>query len=239
MPNPVIDGPAPDLAGFREVYPAQRTFWAPAHPSNYRSPRRNPHPWVGIVWHTPEEEAGDDIFVAPWWFQQEHPGREGSTYLAIEGDGDLFQCVRFADYAFAQGAALNAVYRLLPDCLLGLPSFNNGLMSIEVEGRALTINETFQRGTPQWTTAIRVAAWFCLEQPNPIPIDRDHMIGHDQIPNQSHWDPNFTSETWRWLLEDITLETEKLQSAAPTVPLHHHILERAPVFRTGPPLTDE
>ncbi len=232
MPNPVITpGGAPDLASFRSAYPNLRTFWTPAHPSNYRSPRRNPHPWVGIVWHTPEEEAGDGIFVTPWWFQQVHPGREGSTYMAIEGDGDLFQCVRFSDYAFAQGAVLS-VSDPPPPALQDLSSFNNGLMSIEVEGRALSINETFKRGGLQWASAIRFAAWFLLEKD--LEVSRDTNFGHNEIPNQSHWDPNFSAETWHNLLEDIDLETEKLQSIG-AVDDHFHKLKAAPAFvTTGP-----
>jgi|TARA_R110000824_G_scaffold10817_4_gene47350 N-acetyl-anhydromuramyl-L-alanine amidase AmpD len=240
MPNPVIaPGGAPDLAGFREAYPAARTFYAPAHPSNYRSPRTDPHPWRGIVWHTAEEDAHDGIFVAPWWFQQIHPGQEGSTYLALEGDGDLYQCVQFDDYAFAQGATLRNASG--PDLLIlseGITNYNNGLMSVELEGRAATINETFTRGAAQWRTAVRFAAWFCLE--HDIPIDRDHMLGHHEIPNQSHWDPNFAPPVWDALLEDIHLEAAKLRSvnAAPSVEVgtHTHVLRRAPLFKTGPPL---
>lgn len=230
MPNPVITpGGAPDLASFRAAYPNLRTFWTPAHPSNYRSPRRNPHPWVGIVWHTPEEEAGDGIFVTPWWFQQVHLS-VGSTYMAIEWDGDLFQCVRFSDYAFAQGAVLS-VSDPPPPPLQDLSSFNNGLMSIEVEGRARTINETFTRGGLQWASAIRFAAWFLLE--NDLPPTREANFGHSQIPNQSHWDPNFSAETWAWLMDDIALEMEKLQSIGPDD--HYHSLKAAPLFvTTGP-----
>lgn len=230
MPNPVITpGGAPDLAGFREVYPMQRTFWTPAHPSNYRSPRRNPHDWVGIVWHTPEEKAHDDIFVAPWWFQQIHPGREGSTYLALEGDGDLFQCVRFSDYAFAQGSKKTPDPG--PPALRDLPSFNNGLMSIEVEGRAKTISLTFLRGSLQWTGAVRFAAWFLLE--HALEVSRDTNFGHNEIPNQSHWDPNFSADTWRWLLEDINLETEKLRSIN-AADEHTHMLWNR--WQTGAPI---
>jgi hypothetical protein len=233
MPNPVITpGGAPDLAGFRAVYPLQRTFWTPAHPSNYRSPRTSPHPWVGIVWHTAEEDAHDGIFVAPWWFQQDHgnPALVGSTYMALEGDGDLYQCVRFDDYAFAQGATLlNANGPDLPILSEGLTNYNNGLMSVELEGRAATINETFTRGGAQWRTAVRFAAWFCLE--HVIPIDRDHMLGHHEIPNQSHWDPNFAPPVWDALLEDIALEYEKLASIG-AADAHTHMVFRR--WETGP-----
>ncbi len=239
MPNPVITGPAPDLVGFREAYPTARTFYAPAHLTNYRLGGQSGD-FLAFAWHTPEEKAHDGIFVTPWWFQQDHknPRQRGTTFMAVEGDGDLFQCVRFRDTAFAQGGRptdpADAKGRTAPDWWDdSLRTFNNGVMSMEVEGYARSINETFIRGNPQWIWATRFAAWFSLEKN--ISVDREHHMGHSEFPNQTHWDPNFSTTTWIALMQDISMEMDKLD-AEQTFPIADHYHKLWKRYKTSGPL---
>ena len=141
--------PAPDLDGLVGLPQGARTIWAPAHRSNYYSAADRPYGGaprrqLAICYHTPEEQP-DDIETTPAWFQD--PAANASTGYYADSDGDLYQMVRDADFAWAQGTRT----RKRPNTRLPRPSwwraelvsYNTCMLSIEIEGWARSIGRTF------------------------------------------------------------------------------------------------
>ena len=232
MPNPKYSNdPPPDL--FDWPYPTIRTLYAPANPTKYHPKDHYGKniPIVALIFHTPEEDV-DDIEVTPWWFQ--HPDARGSTHYYADSDSDLIQMVAEADNAWAQGGKspdVSGKNRPAPVWWRSTyRSFNACCLSIEIEGWAKSINETMARGGPQWRTVVRWAAYQCAK--HTIRIDRDHLMGHSELPNQSHTDPNFTPATWKALLDDIRKEHAKLQA-----PKNQHTHKVFGTWQTGPAIS--
>lgn len=163
----------------------------PAHEHNIR-PGVN-HPKV-LVLHTPEEEA-DAIEVTPNYFARSLLPRRASTHyyasggVGTWGDGALYQMVPENQGAIANGvttqAYLNSIGR---GNLLGKEypagtdptvSLNLQSLSIETEGRAITIHRTMPRGSLQWRTVVKWVAE-CARR-HEIPLDRAHVIGHYDV----------------------------------------------------------
>ena len=133
-----VDQP-PDLDGIAGLPDGAQLIWAPADRSNYYSAAQRPYGGVArrqiaICFHT-SEESWDDYESAPHWFQEARAN--ASTGYYADSDGDLWQMVRDADFAWAQGARTR-------DLVLPRPpwwrddyiSYNSCMLSIEIEGRA-------------------------------------------------------------------------------------------------------
>ena len=176
---------APDWKGIA-LPEGARTYWTPAHKSNY-----NKGPiWVtryrkkykivreGIVLHTPEEKA-DDNEVTPNWFANKDAN--ASTHAYADNDGDLYQCVRENDFAWAQGTDSETLVRPYPKSYVPKRhgSTNVPYLSIEIEGMAENIEETFLVGGRQYQSVISLLELWCRRYN--IPADRDHIVAHSEI----------------------------------------------------------
>lgn len=193
---------APDLAGISGLPDGARTIWQPAHRSNFYTAASRPYSgaarrFVAICYHTPEE-PWDDNEVTPAWF--EDPRANASTNYYADSDGDLYQMVRDEDFAWAQGVRRK-------DLILPRPawwrdefvSYNACMLSIEIEGYAREIGETFTVGGRQFETVAAWSAFVCRKYG--IPIDRTHHVGHSELTRQKS-DPG-RDFPWVALLERV------------------------------------
>ena len=175
----------PDLAGISGLPEGARTIWRPAHASNYSTAASRPYSgaqrrFVALCYHTPEE-PWDDNEVTPAWF--EDPRANASTNYYADSDGDLYQMVSDEDFAWAQGVWSKDRVEPRPAWWRDeYVSYNTCMLSIEIEGYAHKIGETFLVGSRQFET---VAAWsaFVCEKYG-IPIDRTHHVGHSELSRQ-------------------------------------------------------
>ena len=154
----------------------------PAHPSNYSVPgdgryRGQKQNLCEIV-HTPEEDA-DENEVTPNLFSR--PNYGASTHAYGDNDGDVYGMVPFEYTAWAQGTprtpwkdAKGATHppldryvvknRPYPDFFPRdesgkVLSFNQMGNSIEEEGRAASMAESFHVGGPQWDSLCSWTGW--------------------------------------------------------------------------------
>ncbi len=173
---------APDLDGIVGLPDGARTIWRPAHASNYFAAASRPYSGAGrriaaICFHTPEE-SWDDHEVTPAWF--EDPRANASTHYYADSDGDLFQMVRDADFAWAQGVRRSDRVEPRPEWWRDeFVSYNVCMLSIEIEGYARTIGETFTAGSRQFESVAVWTAFVCRKYE--VPIDRSHLVGHSEL----------------------------------------------------------
>ncbi|MEM9455381.1 MAG: N-acetylmuramoyl-L-alanine amidase [Myxococcota bacterium] len=148
---------------------------SPAHPSNY-TPGGLSSPQYVVI-HTMQGYYAGSIS----WFQ--NPSANVSAHYCMRAeDGEITQTVRDQDRAWHVGGS------------------NPVALGIEHEG---FIDEP---GWYTWVTYVesaRLARWLC--DTYEIPIDRDHIVGHVELPNQTHTDPG---PLWDWdlymaLIEDV------------------------------------
>ena len=192
----------PDLAGISGLPEGARTIWRPAHASNYSTAASRPYSgaqrrFVALCYHTPEE-PWDDNEVTPAWF--EDPRANASTNYYADSDGDLYQMVRDEDFAWAQGVWSKDRVEPRPAWWRDkYVSYNTSMLSIEIEGYAHKIGETFLVGCRQFET---VAAWsaFVCEKYG-IPIDRTHHVGHSEL-SREKGDPG-RDFPWEALLDRV------------------------------------
>ena len=157
---------------------------APAHRSNYSMPQdgryRGTRQHLGAVIHTPEEPA-DDNEVTPKWFQ--NPKANASTDAYGDNDGDLYAMVPSIGTSWAQGVHRKRWFtvkdgkkvwhnptdryvvekRKYPDWFPKLDgvvlSTNQFLSSIEVEGYANRMEDTFVPNGNQFDTLCSWVGW--------------------------------------------------------------------------------
>ena len=192
----------PDLVGVTGLPEGASTIWRPAHPSNFFTAVSRPYSgaqrrFVALCYHTPEE-PWDDNEVTPAWF--EDPRANASTNYYADSDGDLCQMVRDEDFAWAQGVWSKDRVEPRPAWWRDeYVSYNTCMLSIEIEGYAHKIGETFVVGSRQFET---VAAWsaFVCEKYG-IPIDRTHHVGHSELSRQKG-DPG-RDFPWEALLDRV------------------------------------
>lgn len=176
---------APDLAGITGLPDGARTIWRPAHRSNFYTAASRPYSgaarrFVAICYHTPEE-SWDDNETTPAWFADARAN--ASTNYYADSDGDLYQMVRDEDFAWAQGVRSK-------DLILPRPSwwrdeyvsYNTCMLSIEIEGYAREIGDTFTVGSHQFETVAAWSAFVCRKYG--IPVDRAYHAGHSELTRQ-------------------------------------------------------
>lgn len=118
------------------------------------------------------------------WFQYE--GSDVSThYVMRSADGEITQMVRHADMAQHIGG------------------WNPMSFGIEHEGY---IDEPGWYTWETYTASARLTRWLCDQ--HAIPVDRDHILGHVEVPGASHTDPGWP---WDWdmymaLVHDVVPE---------------------------------
>ncbi|MEM9455890.1 MAG: peptidoglycan recognition family protein [Myxococcota bacterium] len=141
--------------------------FVPAHASNYTANGITDVEYVVV--HTMQGYYAGSMS----WFQ--NPSANVSAHYVMRSeDGEITQMVRHADRAWHVGGS-NAV-----------------ALGIEHEGFI---------AEPQWYTwetyrsSAQLARWLCDE--HGLPIDREHVVGHVELPNQTHTDPG---ALWDWEL---------------------------------------
>ncbi len=173
-----------------------------AYAGNYGYQGRTTAPRA-IVLHTPEEPA-DDWESTPRWFQ--NPDAHASTHYYLDNDGDVIQMVPESEGAYAQGVRESqrtwkgAAGQLPP--WSGDANLNLWAISIEMEGMAASIHETMPRHGVQWDALLSWVNYIAAKYR--IPIDRDHIVGHDEIASHKR-DPGSLFD-WDGLMEDLRAE---------------------------------
>ncbi len=187
---------------FTVDYPGAQVI--PAHVNNYGHGGRATE-IRAIVLHTPEERA-DDNEVTPRWFARPEAGV--STHYYLDNDGDVVQMVPEDRPAYAQGVRTHqrtwkGADGELPPWAAD-PDLNIWALSIEMEGFAASIHETMPRGGVQWRSLL---AWIRYATAKyDIPIDREHIVGHDEVANHKR-DPGPLFD-WGGLMEDLAAEDD-------------------------------
>lgn len=144
--------------------------WYPAHANNYTAGNR-PYsdPVSLIVVHITQGSWSSALN----WFQD--PSAEASAHYTVRSaDGYVGQSV----------SELNVAYHA------GNWEYNLTSIGIEHEGYV---------DDPSWFTdamyqsSARLVAYLCNKYG--IPVDRDHIIGHNEVPGATHTDPG---ANWYW-----------------------------------------
>lgn len=139
----------------------------PADASNYTPGGISSYQYVVV--HTMQGSYEGSIN----WFQ--NPSSDVSAhYCARSSDGEITQMVHDADKAWHVGTS-NAV-----------------ALGIEHEGY---VEDASWYTWEMYTASAELARWLCDR--HQIPVDRDHIVGHVELPNQTHTDPG---PNWDWAL---------------------------------------
>lgn len=139
--------------------------FTPADASNYTAGGINSYDYVVV--HTMQGYYGGSIS----WFQ--NPMSNVSAHYCMRAeDGEVTQMVRNTDRAWHVG------------------SNNASALGIEHEG---FIDDASWYTWQTYLSSARLARWLCDEYE--IPVDRDHIVGHVELPNQTHTDPG---ANWNW-----------------------------------------
>ncbi|SEH01251.1 N-acetylmuramoyl-L-alanine amidase [Nonomuraea solani] len=144
--------------------------WAPAHSSNYAVSNRPTSDAIDrIVIHVAQGTYAGTIS----WFQTgPRPNPTSAHYVVRSSDGAVTQTVREKDRAFHAG------------------SYNRRSVGIEHEGyvdNASWFTDTMYRSSAALTR--NIASRYG------IPLDRTHIVGHNQVPGATHTDPG---GHWNW-----------------------------------------
>ncbi|KRV49135.1 amidase [Wenjunlia vitaminophila] len=158
-------GPAPVVPA---GYPP--VYWSPASRSNYTvSNRPTTYPVEFVVVHVTQETYADTIRIF-----QDPSSQVSAHYVVRSADGYIGQCVREKDIGWHAG---NWTY-------------NTRSIGIEHEGW-VDKPEYFTDAMYQASAALTAAV--CDRYG--IPKDRNHIIGHNEVPGATHTDPG---PYWDW-----------------------------------------
>ena len=150
----------------------------PADPSNYTAGGMISYDYVVV--HTMQ----GSYYGSQSWFQ--NPAANVSAHFCMRSeDGEVTQMVKLADRAWHVGSS------------------NPYAIGIEHEG---FIDEPAWYTWENYLGSARLARW--LSDELEIPRDRDHIVGHVELPNQTHTDPGIH---WNWdiymaLIDDTVSE---------------------------------
>jgi N-acetyl-anhydromuramyl-L-alanine amidase AmpD len=145
-------------------------LWAPASTSNYTvSSRESTYPINYVIIHVTQGSYSGSIA----WFQNPSAG-VSAHYVIRSSDGQVTQSVREKDIAWHAG---NWTY-------------NTQSIGIEHEGYVSTCSwftDAMYRSSAALTRNIALKYG--------IPMDRSHIIGHNEVPGATHTDPG---SCWNW-----------------------------------------
>ncbi len=205
---------APDVPA--DLAAPARVVLAPAFEGNLGGYGRSNVPRA-LVLHTPEEDA-DQNEVTPRWFAD--PRARASTHYYADDDGDLYQMVADRDCAWAQGT--HAGNRHWKGAAGALPPWNEGVnnncraLSIEIEGRAASIGRTLSEA--QRRTVVR---WLADRSARyDIPLDRDHVVGHEELATDKH-DPGIALGTFP--IDELISEARALRFGVDRESVHAEV----------------
>lgn len=166
--------PGPAAPGFTPAAAAPDYLlarWVPAHPNNYDSQRQRPSdsPIRYVVIHVTQGSYAGTIA----WFQNPAAG-VSAHYIIRSRDGDITQMVPEAHVAWHAG---NSQYNL---------------ESIGIEHEGWVEDCTWFSDVMYRTSANLVRH---ITAKYGIPRDRQHIIGHSEVPGATHTDPG---ACWDW-----------------------------------------
>lgn len=143
--------------------------WIPANPNGYQVANR-PHDYSidKIIIHTMQGYYEGTIAT----FQ--NPSSQVSAHYIISKEGDIGQMVQEKDIAYQAGNW----------------GYNEHTVGIEHEG---FIDKPEFYTDAMYNASAKVTAY--LAKKYHIPVDRAHIIGHFEVPDQSHTDPG---KYWDW-----------------------------------------
>ncbi|MGW1889618.1 N-acetylmuramoyl-L-alanine amidase [Streptomyces sp. NPDC002004] len=144
-------------------------LWLPADPTNYTpSSRPEAYPVDFVVIHLTTATFPGTIAT----FQD--PGEVISAHYVVRAyDGRIAQCVRERDIALHAG------------------NWDYNTRSIGIEHEGWMEQRTYSE--PMYRASATLTASLCRKYG--IPVDRDHIIGHVEVPEATHEDPG---TTWDW-----------------------------------------
>lgn len=134
--------------------------WRPAYSGNYTR-HAGSRPITAIVLHVTE---GSGMGAASWFAD---PASGVSAHYIVQFTGTIQQCVADKDIAWHAG---NSYY-------------NTASIGIEHAGHTYKNEWT----DAQYKTSARLVRWLC--ETYGIPKDREHIVGHAEIPGSTHTDP--------------------------------------------------
>ncbi|WP_328331710.1 MULTISPECIES: N-acetylmuramoyl-L-alanine amidase [unclassified Streptomyces] len=156
--------------------------WAAASPANYRRADR-PHDYAidRVVIHTVQGSYAMALRVFA------DPAHAAAAHYVLRRDGKVAQTVREPDVAFHAGNR----------------SYNERSIGIEHEGfveRASSYTDAMYR------SSARLTADICARYG--IPVDRQHIIGHVEVPGADHTDPGPYWD-WAWYVRLVRKARER------------------------------
>ncbi|MDO0928916.1 N-acetylmuramoyl-L-alanine amidase [Streptomyces sp. TG1A-8] len=158
-------------AGARSTVDYPPAEWQPASTGNY-TPSSRPVAYTvdRVIIHVTQETYTDTLAI----FQ--NPQRKVSAhYLVRSADGHVAQCVREADVAWHAGNW----------------DYNTRSIGIEHEG---WVDQPAYFTNALYEQSAKLTAAICTRYG--IPRDREHIIGHYQVPGTDHTDPG---PGWDWV----------------------------------------
>ncbi|WP_166356009.1 N-acetylmuramoyl-L-alanine amidase [Phytoactinopolyspora limicola] len=163
---PVVTTAAPMPEPRRSDYPQAR--WVAAHSSNYRTADRpREHAIDRVVIHTAQGTYAGTIS----WFQ--NPSSNVSAhYVVRSSDGQVTQMVRHKDVGWHVGSS------------------NSRSIGIEHEG---WVDDRSWYTEAMYRSSAALTRFICEQ--HGIPLNRTHIVGHNEIPGATHTDPG---RHWDW-----------------------------------------
>ncbi|PBC86375.1 N-acetylmuramoyl-L-alanine amidase [Streptomyces sp. 2224.1] len=150
------------------AYPPHR--WVPASPANFTAAKRpTKYPVEMVVVHVTQETYKNTLKLF-----KDPRHKAAAHYLVRSADGKIAQCVRERDVAWHAGNW----------------DYNTRSIGIEHEG---WIDDPTWFTDPLYEQSARLTAAICDRYR--IPKDREHIIGHVEVPGTDHTDPG---EFWDW-----------------------------------------
>ncbi|MFF7239552.1 N-acetylmuramoyl-L-alanine amidase [Streptomyces collinus] len=143
--------------------------WVPASAANYRrADRPDDYPVDRVVVHVTQGGYASAVKV----FQD--PAHRAAAHYVVRRDGRITQLVRELDVAFHAG---NRAY-------------NERSVGIEHEG---FVEDASSFTDAMYASSARLTAAICARYG--IPVDREHIVGHVEVPGTDHTDPG---RFWDW-----------------------------------------
>ncbi|MFF8944812.1 N-acetylmuramoyl-L-alanine amidase [Streptomyces sp. NPDC014864] len=143
--------------------------WVAASPANYRrADRPADYPVDRIVVHVTQGDYASAVKV----FQD--PEHAAAAHYVVRRDGRVTQLVRELDVAFHAGNR----------------GYNERSVGIEHEG---FVEDAASFTDAMYAASARLTARVCARYA--IPVDREHIVGHVEVPGTDHTDPG---PHWDW-----------------------------------------
>ncbi|MEV0975726.1 N-acetylmuramoyl-L-alanine amidase [Streptomyces sp. NPDC049915] len=143
--------------------------WVAASTANYRlADRPDDYPIDRVVVHVTQGSYRSAVKV----FQD--PGHKAAAHYIVRQDGHVTQLIRELDVAFHAGNR----------------EYNERSVGIEHEG---FVDRPGDFTAAMYAASARLTAGICRRYG--IPVDREHIIGHAEVPGTDHTDPG---PHWNW-----------------------------------------